>query len=118
MITHRPVIGSLRNSGNSILLDLVLGYPPEATIRILLRPATPHRPPGSSSHAGLLLRRDHTLSLAGISEFSRRIPLLQCLHLPVLHYKLINAIGKLWSPEPQSLDGNKLLRRRARKHQR
>src|SRR2546422_8057708 len=57
-------------------------------------------------------------SLPGKRVFARRIPLLQSLHLPVLHDELIDVISELRSPELQTLDRDKLSRRSDREYQR
>ena len=56
--------------------------------------------------------------MARESEFPGRVALPKSCHLAVLHDELVDVIRELRSPELETLDGNQLPRRSARKSKR
>src|SRR5262249_58800472 len=94
-------------------------FPSRPALCISLRPLSIRKHPLRETAAITLgpFVRSLLLSLSWKREFSRRIPLLQSLHLPVLHHELINGIGELRRAELQPFHQHQFLRRTAREYQ-
>src|SRR5215469_1072149 len=114
IITHRPVMGSLRNSGNFFLLDLFLDYPGGDHTQAF-DPSGPK--PRQASRTIISCRSTFShrpcFSLPRKNEFALWSPLFQLFRLSVFQHKLINVVGEPRRSELQSLDVNELLWRRA-----